>query len=205
MSVDNPTTTPVSEVTRAIDPDTPRLLIARGQYSPNPGQSERVLILDVSSRRARALADVWWTSAQLEAATEALSRRHEVLVGECDVMFATSWKLAWGSRGGARCEVFTRAGDHLVAAQGILQRGGRAHEVAAVHVTLSDDWVRRAVEIELTDGARVEVASAIEAMATFDPTYGAFELICDASWAVRLGRALAAALGVEVTLPDALT
>ncbi|MEO8701017.1 MAG: hypothetical protein ABI867_13295 [Kofleriaceae bacterium] len=72
----------------------------------------------------------------------------------------------------------------------------KAGGVTAVHAVVSDDHVRRAVEVEI-GGKRVVVAEEHDDVAKLDPTYSHDDLLMsDARWVSYLGRDLAASLGV---------
>jgi hypothetical protein len=70
-------------------------------------------------------------------------------------------------------------------------------QITAVAATVAPNHVRRAVELELASGERVAVVAIDDETAALDPTYSRSDLLAsDAWWVSRLGRELAAWLGV---------
>lgn len=192
---------PWQEVAAAAEPGAP-LLVARGQYAPT-GEAIRVGLL----RAGRCLADAWVVDADVDELVRALRCDHEVRVGEWDVMYATGWSYAWATDPGP---VFLMDSAGLLAwsegADLLTREGGRcpAAAIVDVEVYLEEGWSVRGVRVRVEGGPPLPIAEERDPFALIDPTYDGLNLMCDASWAVGLGRALGAALRVPVALDEDL-
>jgi hypothetical protein len=201
MSHDCPLDTAAALAAMRDVPATP-LLVAVGQYSPDPRVAERVGVLAVDGH-PKLLLDEWVVPSEIPRLTESLAARR----GGWDVMAATDWERAW-TADGAPFVLWDRKG--RVAWQeggGIRFRDGPSLAISSlrgVHAFVDADWRRRGVRLEPAAGQPLLLAQASEPLVELDPTYDAFNLICDASWAVELARSLAAAIGVPVKVDELL-
>lgn len=186
------------------------LLVGRGQYSPYP-QHKRVTVL-VVDREGQTPVVVWdrfFNENAIVAFCAALRvYAGEVFHGEFDTMYGTPWAYAWTCPP-APLRVYDRKGLLVVIKNNAVHvRRARQwavltqSEIARVVGWLSPDWYNREVSIEARNGERLLVAQSEEAMALADPTYDGIDLMCDASWVGRLGKAIAKGLGVPYAAND---
>lgn len=186
---------------RGLDGATPLVVVGQCPREHDGAWHERIGVL-APGRRPRLVVDAWMTRANAAG----LAARLGTSLGGWDVMFATDWAWAWGGAPFSvwcrRGRVLTVTGPGQVTTRFLL--GERSHPVVAVEVALSPDWVTRQVGVRTAGGEAIWIARAREPMATLAPTYDGLDLLADASWAVQLSLALAAALGVPRTCDDAL-
>lgn len=145
----------------------------------------RLGVIDVAAT-PRIVVDEWLTQEDVDELTRAV----QAPVGRWDVMFATSWKYAWSAG-----TVYDK-------------RGIRAHVVAPGVLDLR----RYALGVDRLQVKRVRavvaghvVARRWEPSAVLDPVYDAFDVACDASWAVEMATTLASALCVDLEVDDVLS
>lgn len=191
--------TVVSELPRSAAP----ILIAVGQYSPDPQSAQRVALFESS----QCVCDRWIRSADLPALREHLAKGRTVRTGEMDAMYATAWHCAWTTDGGP-FELWDREG-LLAYQQGdtvLLRSGERAAmgDIAYVHAFLGEAWIERGVRLVLKDGRALTVARQEDPISLIDPTYDAINIQCEAAWTVSIARSLARILGVPVEEDDPL-
>ncbi len=179
------------------------LLVAVGQYSPRPSVSERVAVFALPDSAPAVLLDAWVATPEIPRLAERLGARR----GEWDAMYRTGWEFAW-TVDGAPFGLWDTLG--RVAWQeedGLRFRQGPPlprHQIREAHAFVEPDWGHRGVRLETAAGEPRHVARRFEPMAGLDPTYDTFDLVCDASWAVSIARALGAALGVPVRADEPL-
>ena len=186
------------------------LLLAQGEYSPSPSTARRWFVLGVGEDGARELGSAWLVDVEHAHLFEALRSEHHVVEGTCDAMYATSWTLAWTKALPGSCRVWSRSGLRCLVGDGSVEWARGLHrlpveKVEAVEGFVDEDWVRRELRLRLRGGGRrIRLARVDESVAALDPTYGAFELICDAAWLMDLARELAEALGVPADCHEEL-
>ena len=187
------------------------VLAAEGQYSSSPSVGRRVLLLTLQKGRLGQVGDLWLSPGDL-AALIGGEKVSGLLPGWCDAMYSDRWNYAW-TREPGRLRLWKRRGLILEASAeavhitpGWLSPGRTLKSAALLRVRgwLSEDWVKRGVKLELRNGEAITVASRREAMALMDPTYDALDLLCDASWARDLARALGQTLGLPVEMDEDL-
>ena len=170
-----------------------RLVVVGRVSSKVDGQwAERIGVLDLSSR-PKVLLDAW-------TLRDSLAELPPNSVGGWDVMFATSWRWAWG---GTPFAVWSRGGwTAKVNARGcaLIRRFGfeREHEIQHVRVDGLSWWLTQRVGLFTTAGKTIWVARRRELGPLIDPTYDDLDLAVDAGWASSLGAALANALEVPL-------
>ncbi len=173
------------------------IVIAKGQYSPRPRESQRFLI-HTGTQALTQRADVWMTAAGLHAVLESLGARHAVSLGECDSMYATRPCLVWAD---VQESLHLWKRGTLVgqfAADCIRIRSGRfgrwtvlpADTVRECHGYLADGWYQRGVALVLSDGGRRVVSRKRELSVLLDPTYDGLDLLADAAWVDALASAI---------------
>lgn len=181
-------------------------LVGPGQFYGNLAL-RRVTLLRVEPGPPEALWDGPVAEAQVRILQRALAAAGPVLPGALDTMHATPWAQAWSVPPAPPLVVSRRDGVVLRAAEdGALLVAGRRVERASVvraEATLSRDWVERQVALVLAGGERLVLAEHLEHFVHLDPTYDAFNLLFDGSWAPELAHALGAALGVPVVVDPA--
>lgn len=180
------------------------ILVAAGQYSPDPNACERVLVLALKWQAGAVLADGWMAAGARDALCAHLADLAP-RQGACDAMYATAWRCAWTTDGGG-FEVWDEGGRLLWHdAHGVHLRDVTAPlDVCGVHGFVRNGWVKRGVALRLTKGGGLELMAVDEEAAVIDPTYDGLDLLTDASWVVALARAVADGLGVPVHLDAAL-
>lgn len=192
----------------------PAAVVVRAQYSPDPGQVERVLIFAELGQRLRQLADVWLSAESLE---QALQQLPDARGGGCSAMYGTPpihvWAAHRDATGSDQLKLWRRRS--LVArftALDVHLKGAFGRWVSwpctdfdTVRAFLSSDWSRRGVRLEATTGPARIVASTRELSALFDPTYDALDVLCDAAWTVDLARAVAATSQIRFSADEALS
>ncbi len=185
------------------------VLAAEGQYSPRPDDAARVLLLAVRPRGLDQVGDLWLSPDDLRALT---SGPDGGVRAACDAMFSDRWTLAWCKAHG-RLRLWRRGGLAMEATASVVHinprrlRPARTMEVSdlrRVHGWLTDDWVRRGLDLQRLEGERLTVASKRELSAMIDPTYDAFDLVCDSSWLRQLCLDLGSVTGLPVELDEDL-
>lgn len=189
-----------------------KAIVARGQYSPAPLRSERTLVYRQGTSRLAKIVDAWLAPADGEAVVSVLKARCETVVGACDAMYATAPRYVWATEAralqlwhrGVLVGSFT--GDQCRVRRSLFHRWHAVPctSLASVYVFLSPTWSRRGVMLERGPHPGVLVAAKKELSAWLDPTYDGIDLICDASWAVELARAIAATTGLPLRLHEDL-
>jgi hypothetical protein len=178
------------------------LLVATGQYAP-VGQ-DRVGVLDVTNEPELAW-DGFVVRERIPAFREALTERNTIWPGELDFMYATPWTLAWTTEP-APLRIWNGEGELLSLDGDTLRVKSSPTSLAAkgvrsVEVWLANGWVTRGVSLHVASSSNpIEVVQQDEPMASFDPTYDGINLMCDAAWAVSLGKTIAKTLGVPCKL-----
>ena len=177
-------------------------LVAVGQWPSKGGErwADRVGVLDVAAR-PKLLLDAW---VYRDSLADVHARLPGSSLGGWDVMFATSWRWAWGgspfslwSRRGWRLRVLGR-GHVVIRTLGF----EREHEVRSVRAEVSRGWVVHRVGVCTSDRKTVWIARRTESGPLIDLTYDGLNLLADAGWASALGNALAAALEVPYDAND---
>jgi hypothetical protein len=198
MSTDRGLDRALSAVSRVVAADA-GLLVTKGQLA-RPG-TERVIVVEVVDRAPRQRWDDFLARADVAALCAGLEQLgHHVFPGENDAMFATAWARVWTvapapfllfDRRCLRCSVEDGA-VWVYPARGAPRSipVGTARRVTS---WVSEDWVRRGVSLECSDG-EVVIAEEHDSIATVDPTFDWINLTFEAGWANGLGRSLAAAL-----------
>ncbi len=196
------------------------LFLALGGFG-GPRDCDRVGTFAVAGRHScvRLLADAWVSRAASDELRLRLGKpgrggyrgeRQPAAVGGWDVMFATSWRIAWIDAA-AGFMAWTRWGTVAAAANGALRIGRRAvdmRRVREVQAYASEDLATHGVRLELTDGALVRVFQKREWAAIFDPTYDGVNVLADMTWTYSLTRAVGACIRLynpAVTLRDTFT
>jgi hypothetical protein len=187
------------------------LFVGHGQYSPY-AKHGRVTVLVVGDRGSRSPVVIWdrfFPMSALPALREAIGvHAREVWYGELDTMYGTPWSYAWTTPPGP-FRICDRQGVLVETREdGVVLRQEAAPlvipqaDIVQVVGWLAPDWAKRGVRIDLRQGPPVDVAENEEAMAILDPTYDGIDLMCDAAWVGRLGKAMAAGLGVPYFAED---
>lgn len=179
------------------------VLVGTGMFCPHL-EHERVAALRV--RADAPLEPLWEGEVRKDVLADLrgrLAARTEAWAGELDFMAATAWAYAWtvapapfrlwepdGLRAWVDGDAFM-----LRPEPGAEVRTLPLAALADVEADLSPDWVVRTVRLHRKDvEAPLVVASQIDPIAQLDPTYDRLNLMFEAEWAVRLARALAAAI-----------
>ena len=187
------------------------LLVGPGQFSPY-ADHERISILVVDDPLEKKPYVIWdrflatQTVAPLCEALRAYAR--EVWPGEFDTMYGTPWTYAWTTMPN-KLRLYDALGLLFAVENGSFALRYEnvmvtvsSDEVVQVVGWLSADWSERGVRLDLRDGKSLMIAERTEAMAQLDPTYDGIDLMCDASWVGRLGKAMAQGLGVPYVAED---
>jgi hypothetical protein len=161
----------------------------------------RLGVIDVAAT-PRIVVDEWLVQEDVDELTRAV----QAPLGRWDVMFATSWKYAW-----AAGTVYDKRGIRVhVVAPGVLDfrryaLGVDRLQVKRVRAVVAGHGVSRSVR--LVDARECEhvVARRWEPSAVLDPVYDAFDVACDASWAVEMATTLASALCVDLDVDEVLS
>lgn len=185
------------------------LLVGGGQYSPHTGHARVSVLVDKEDNKPTIVLDRFLAESAIAPFCNALRNyAREVFEGEFDTMYATPWSYAW-TRAPAPLRVYDRQGLLVVKKNDLIcvrRSSGWAsiaqNEIARVVGWLSVDWYGREVWIEARNAERVIVAEGNEPMALADPTYDGIDLMCDAAWVGRLGKALAQGIGVPYVPND---
>jgi hypothetical protein len=179
------------------------LLVAKGQYPAevDGGWADRIGLFDVSGRRPRLLVDGWverGVQSEIAAALPGASS------GGWDVMFATSWKWAWG---GAPLRLWSRRGCRLTVVgprRAVVQTLWWRREVTVDRVLaeVSEGWTRHRVGLSCGPEETLWLARRFELGPLVDPTYDSLCLLVDCGWMEDLGSHLSAALDVPFVAND---
>ena len=189
------------------------LFMAEGQYSPHPSIAERQLFfVCLPGQAPRLLHDAWIEKGQEADCLARIARKHPIRKAGCDAMYATLAHWIWTADAAMPFELWDRKGRSLVLDDVAVVLNPDAQkprliprpDVVSVHGTLSEDWVTRTVCFKCQDGSIIEVATDTDLVATVDPCYDAWDIMCDASWVRTLATVLSAMLGVEVSLDEAI-
>mgnify|MGYP001546421310 CR=1 FL=1 len=186
-----------------------RLLVATNQIGSNERTTRRFLI-DISDNVPKNLVDRWLKPKDVPKLIERLKQDFEVLEGESDAMFATAWTYLWPKNGlpfvlwTGNGIVLKREDDQLLLIphgkdeERTIDKETRVttSEIKSVNAWASECWCFREVRLILNDENHLVVAKELDCMPSIDFTYGWDQLVCDSSWAVDLGSALAKDLGV---------
>lgn len=187
------------------------VVVGPGQYSPYPN-NERVTVLVVDHHAENKPHVIWdrflptLTIAPLCEALRAYAR--EVFPGEFDTMYGTPWAYAWTTSPNAfrlydeQGLLFAVQNDSFVLRYESVLVTVSLEEIVQVVGWLSPDWSERGIRLDLRDGKPLMIAERTEAMAQLDPTYDGIDLMCDAAWVGRLGKAMAKGLGVPYAAED---
>jgi hypothetical protein len=177
-------------------------LVAVGQWPSKVEDrwADRVGLLDVAGR-PRLLLDAW---VYRDSVPDVCTRFPGSSMGGWDVMFATSWRWAWG---GSPFSVWSRRGWRVrVLGPGrvVIRTFGfeREHEARSIRAEASKGWVVHRVGVSTSDGKTVRIARRTEIGPLVDFTYDGLNLLADAGWASALGKALATALEVPYDASD---
>lgn len=187
------------------------LVIAKGQYSPDPRQSERFLVFSGHASLNKR-ADVWMTADGFSELRASLGERHVLSVGECDCMYATRPVLVWaevqdelrlwkrGTLVGRFSEKEVRVRPSAFGKWIVLETGS----LQACRGFLADDWFERGVVLVKKDDSRLVVARKRELSVLLDPTYSEWDLMADAAWVGSLAGAIGRKSRVEMQLDEGL-
>ena len=186
-----------------------RLLLATNQIGSNKRTTRRFLI-DISDDVPKNLVDRWLKPKDVPKLIERLKQDFEVLEGESDAMFATGWTYLW-PRKGLPFVLWTGSGivlnkeddqllltphgkdeERTIDKETLVKTG----EIKSVNAWASECWCFREVRLMLCDDSHLVAAKELDCMPSIDFTYGWHQLVCDSSWAVDLGSALAKDIGV---------
>lgn len=175
--------------------------VAVGQYSPSSSTGERYLFFALRGDRLETLESIWLSKADYLSWSERASARWTIWAGECDAMFASAHRYTWASRDGElrlwrgrRLLAQARRQELRVRRAFRPERSIASSEIAAIRAFLGESWVARGIQLRLGSGEVSTLARVFEAAAMLDPLYDGIDLLCDASWTLALGRALAAIL-----------
>ena len=186
-----------------------RLLLATNQIGSNKRTTRRFLI-DITGDVPRTLVDRWLKPKDVSKLIAHLEKDFEVQEGESSAMFATGWTYLWPKKG-LPFVLWTGSGIVLEKEddQLVLTPHGKDEErtidketkvktskIKSVNAWASECWCFREVRLMLNDENRLVVAKELDCMPSIDFTYGWDQLVCDSSWAVDLGSALAKDIGV---------
>jgi hypothetical protein len=179
------------------------LLIAKGQWPAevDGGWADRIGLFDVSGGRPRLLLEGWVDrGAQVELAALLPGARS----GGWDVMFATSWKWAWG---GAPFLLWSRRGCRLTVAgprRAVVQTLWWRREVTVDRVLaeVSEGWTRHRVGVACVAEGTIWLARRFELGPLVDLTYDGLCLLADCGWMQDLGSQLSSALEVPLVAND---
>jgi hypothetical protein len=186
-------------------------VVVSAQYSPDPSKAERMLIFSRRGAHLRKLSDAWLTRAGVEELVAGLTSRAEVALGGCDAMYATSPKYIWAATSDElklwrkRFLVGTFSRKQCRVRTSIFHpwRVAASEKVRSVYSFLSPTWSKHGVILEQALRPNILVAQTKEWAALLDPTYDGINLMCDAAWAVELGKAIAEATDRPLRLhPD---
>lgn len=196
-----------SEVAASVEKAMPAeggVMIAIGQYAPDPSRAQRVIVLALDGDGVRDVADAWMAVGDEEWLRVHLSAWAPRLAAT-DAMYATPWKYAWTTDDGP-FQLWDASGALLVqeGARFMLRSAATLEDVDGVHGFLAADWVERGVRLVLAGGGTIDLATTQEVSAAIDPTYDGIDLLVDACWITELTGRLARALAVPATFDEAL-
>jgi hypothetical protein len=185
--------------------NTKTMIVAHAMYSPDTKVSERILAFKQSRSRIRKIIDFWLDANDIPRFKEAASAIGELVLGQCDAMYATSPKLVWGEVNGLL--YFWQKGhakmqfckEHI----NIRRRFGNWDSIPtskfnACYAFLSPNWVTRGLKLTRPIGPSLLVTKRKELMAFLDPTYDGLDLMADTAWLVDFSRAVSSATNLQL-------
>lgn len=147
----------------------------------------------------------WVDLAKLRVDLTSNGKQVQVIAGKSDAMSATSPVYVWA-------KIYNVL--HCWKNGTLVFKGGaagikvaKAHDIPLSHIQaiscdISQDWSRRTISVVTANG-KIELASRTEWSVQFDPTYDGVDLLCDSSWLLALGRAIADTLDLPLIVhPD---
>lgn len=189
------------------------LVVAKGQYSPYPRESERVLFFAEKNDRLKPLLDTWLPPRVYQAVLDALPAGISVAIGSCSAMALNKPAHVWASKGrdlhlwkrGRLVGKFGSQHSELRCGWTGKWRSIPNAELSCAHGFLSPNWLQRGVKLCRKDGQCYMAAHARDPIVFIDPTYDNMDLVCDASWVPDLAKSVAFATGLAVQLDFPLT
>lgn len=185
-------------------------VVAKAQYSPDPGKAERTLVFTEKGQRLIKLADAWLAP---KTYNELITRLPDASPGACSAMYNTNPSYVWATRKkelhlwqrGSLVARFASQESHVKGSIIGMWSTYRNATIAFVHAFLSRSWVHRGVRLECAEGRNLVIAKSLEAMAIIDPTYDGLDVMCDAAWVGELASAIASATGVPLKMDKELS
>ncbi|MBI3736396.1 hypothetical protein HY256_07770 [Candidatus Sumerlaeota bacterium] len=188
------------------------VVLAKGQYSPDPAKAQRVLIYSRCEFSLIEVADVWMAPETQTRVEAWLCHRGSVYPGSCDAMYGTAVKYIWAPCEGElwfwkRGRLIGKFGQNECCVRkrpfGSWSRFPTA-EFSSCHAFLSKGWSERGVSLEPVCGKSLVLAKKREISVMIDPTYDGLDLICDANWVLDLAKAVSEATTIPLKIDDAL-
>lgn len=185
-----------------------RALVVKGQYSPDPEKVERTLIYSHGGSRLSKVVDAWITPETFNEMLTSLRASCKTTVGSSDAMYGTAARHVWAHCAG-ELRLWRRSflvgrftGSDCRVRKTIIHPWTLLPNtsVSSIYAFLSATWAERGVRLERTPRRSIVIARATEPMALLDPTYDGIDLLCDASWAVDLARAVSSATSIPLKL-----
>lgn len=188
------------------------VVVATGQYSPNPEHAQRTLFFTEQKERLTKIVDTWLSPDATGDVIRMLRHQVRVATGSCSAMYTTKAAVVW-----ADCGDELRLWRHgrLVARFkaretelrpwliGPWRKFNNAH-FSFTHGFLSNSWLQRGVRLQRKAGGSVAIANMIDPIVFFDPTYDGMDLMCDANWVPDLARAISEITTVPLKLDSPL-
>jgi hypothetical protein len=184
------------------------VIVAKGQYSPNPADAVRTLFFEERGRGLSKILDAWLSPQAGHDVIRALRGKVRVATGSCSAMYTTRAAIVWADCGDelrlwryGRLVARFRPREIELRPWGI----GAWKKFATTRFShargyLSPSWLRRGVRLESQDGRSLPIAHMIDPIVLFDPTYDGLDLMCDANWVRDLARTISEVTAIPLKL-----
>jgi len=191
------------------------LVVAKGQYSPYPHESERVFFY-ASDRRTgqlKHLLDSWLPPRVYQSVLDSIPGDIHVTTGSCSAMAIGRPVHVWAQQGpdlllwkkGRLVGKFNHQSSELRTGYFGKWHSYTNDELSCSHGFLSSNWLKRGVRLCDKDGKCIVAVQTRDPIVFIDPTYDSLDLMCDASWVPDLAKSVAYATGLPVELDAPLS
>jgi hypothetical protein len=188
------------------------IVVACGQYSPDPAQAERTLFFEPRGNRLITILDAWLAPEARQEVLAALQDSACVATGSCSATYAAGAEVVWADCGEElrlwqHGLLVARFGPHATWVRQWLVGPWKEYSNARfslAHGYLSRSWLRRGVRL-CADGRRaLPIAWIFDPVVLFDPTYDGTDLASDASWVRSLATAISDVTAIPIKLDSPL-
>lgn len=184
------------------------LIVAYGQYSPNPANAQRTLFFEERGHRLRAILDAWLTPQARQEVLAALRGKARVSTGACSAAYATGAALVWADcadelrlwrYGGLTARFRPRELEVRRWGFGPWTKYSNAH-FSHAHGFFSASRLQRGVRLHGTSQRTLHIAKMLDPIVFLDPSYNDSDLASDARWVGDLARAISDVTAIPLKL-----